>query len=164
MDKEKVIKLRKELHQMSSSDRKNPDKKIDIPLMVAFNGSAIVIDEMSSCILWDDDNEVVYSIEYNNDIHPLGTICPMRVRCFQYENIYWIAGRVDMNCLMNFFDSKIKDGLTTEETKKKYHALMQKMSDPNSYAMGMPSTTTSKGPFELSTDSPLINPTSYNCL
>lgn len=165
MDKATVIRLRKELHQMSSSDRANPEKKIDIPLMIMFDGPSVVIDEMTSCIIWDDANEALYSIEYNNDIHPLGTICPMRVRAFSYDNIYSITARVDMNCLMNFFDSKIGDGLTTEETKKKYHALMQKMSDPNAYAMGMPSTTTTKEEFiETSKDSPLLNPTAYNCL
>ena len=164
MDKTKVIALRKELHQLTNIARKNPDQKIDVPLIVAIDHGTTVIDEIDSCIMWDDDNEVLYSIEYNNNVNDkLYNICPMRIRSFQYSTIVSITARADLNMLMDFFDSKISDGITNESTKEKYRKAYMDMRDPRTFAAGHPSPSTSKDlPLNqvdrFNEDFPLMNP------
>lgn len=164
MDKTKVIALRKELHQLTNIARKNPDQKIDVPLIVAIDHGTTVIDEIDSCIMWDDDNEVLYSIEYNNNVNDkLYNICPMRIRAFQYSTIVSITARADLNMLMDFFDSKISDGITNETTKEKYRKAYMDMRDPRTFAAGHPSPSASKDlPLNqvdrFNEDFPLMNP------
>lgn len=164
MDKAKLVALRKELHQLTNIARKNPDQKIDVPLIVAIDHGTTVIDEIDSCIMWDDDNEVLYSIEYNNNVNDkLYNICPMRIRAFQYSTIVSITARADLNMLMDFFDSKISDGITNETTKEKYRKAYMDMRDPRTFAAGHPSPSTSKDlPLNqvdrFNEDFPLMNP------
>lgn len=164
MDKAKVIALRKELHQLTNIARKNPDQKIDVPLIIAIDHGTTIIDEIDSCIMWDDDNEVLYSIEYNNNVNDkLYNICPMRIRAFQYSTIVSITARADLNMLMDFFDSKISDGITNESTKEKYRKAYMDMRDPRTFAAGHPSPSTSKDlPLNqvdrFNEDFPLMNP------
>lgn len=166
METSTVKALRKELHQLSQ--RVNPDKKIDIPIIIAIDHGNTVLDELNSCILWDDANEVFYSIEYNNDVNDkLGIICPVRIRAFHYSSIISLTARVDLNTLMDFFDTKIDDGLTSEETKEKYRRYLMDMKDPRSYFMGDPSPSTTKGPKEWGNDEgqiPILNPKSFDTL
>lgn len=164
MDKAKLIALRKELHQLTNIARKNPDQKIDVPLIIAIDHGTTVIDEIDSCIMWDDDNEVLYSIEYNNNVNDkLYNICPMRIRAFQYNTIVSVTARADLNMLMDFFDSKISDGITNETTKEKYRKAYMDMRDPRTFAAGHPSPSTSKDlPLNqvdrFNEDFPLMNP------
>lgn len=164
MDKAKLIALRKELHQLTNIARKNPDQKIDVPLIIAIDHGNTVIDEIDSCIMWDDDNEVLYSIEYNNNVNDkLYNICPMRIRAFQYNTIVSVTARADLNMLMDFFDSKISDGITNETTKEKYRKAYMDMRDPRTFAAGHPSPSTSKDlPLNqvdrFNEDFPLMNP------
>lgn len=164
MDKSKLVALRKELHQLTNIARKNPDQKIDVPLIIAIDHGNTVIDEIDSCIMWDDDNEVLYSIEYNNNVNDkLYNICPMRIRAFQYSTIVSITARADLNMLMDFFDSKISDGITNETTKEKYRKAYMDMRDPRTFAAGHPSPSTSKDlPLNqvdrFNEDFPLMNP------
>ena len=164
MDKAKLVALRKELHQLTNIARKNPDQKIDVPLIVAIDHGTTVIDEIDSCIMWDDDNEVLYSIEYNNNVNDkLYNICPMRIRAFQYSTIVSITARADLNMLMDFFDSKISDGITNDTTKEKYRKAYMDMRDPRTFAAGHPSPSTSKDlPLNqvdrFNEDFPLMNP------
>ena len=164
MDKEKVIALRKELHQLINVARKNPDQKIDVPLIISIDHGNTIIDEINSCIMWDDDNEVLYSVEYNNDVNDkLYDICPMRIRVFQYSEIMSITARADLNMLMDFFNSKISDGITNESTKEKYRKAYMDMRNPRTFAAGHPSPSTSKDlPLNqvdrFNEDFPLMNP------
>ncbi len=164
MDKAKLVALRKELHQLTNIARKNPDQKIDVPLIIAIDHGTTVIDEIDSCIMWDDDNEVLYSIEYNNNVNDkLYNICPMRIRAFQYSTIVSITARADLNMLMDFFDSKISDGITNDTTKEKYRKAYMDMRDPRTFAVGHPSPSTSKDlPLNqvdrFNEDFPLMNP------
>lgn len=164
MDKAKLVALRKELHQLTNIARKNPDQKIDVPLIITIDHDTTVIDEIDSCIMWDDDNEVLYSIEYNNNVNDkLYNICPMRIRAFQYSTIMSITARADLNMLMDFFDSKISDGITNDTTKEKYRKAYMDMRDPRTFAAGHPSPSTSKDlPLNqvdrFNEDFPLMNP------
>lgn len=166
MDKATVIALRKEFHHLTQDGRANSAegetsaKSIDIPLLISIDQGTIIIDEYTSCIIWDDDAEVVYSICANSEsTDPLLTICPMRIKAFAYEVIMSISARVDLNCMMEFFDNKIADSLTSNATKERYRKLMMDMNDPRSYTMGQPSTTTTKGPLNPSEEGfNLLNP------
>lgn len=164
MDKTTVAALRKELHQLTNAARANPDKKIDVPLIITIDHGNTVVDEINSCIMWDDTNEVMYSIEYNNDANDkLYDICPMRIRAFSYSAIMSITARADLNMLMDFFDAKITDGITNDSTKEKYRKAYMDMRNPRTFAAGHPSPSTSKDlPLEqvdrFNEDFPLMNP------
>lgn len=146
MKKELVIKLRKELHHLVPSDREvtndNGSKNINIPLLIRINTSYYV-DEASSYVFWDDENEILYSIEYNNDsTDPLATICPAQVKAYAYENIEVISARLDKNTLDIFVKNMVDKNLTTETVRTRIRELMQKHSDPRTYisSKGYPST------------------------
>lgn len=164
MDKATVVALRQELHQLTNVARANPDKKIDVPLIIQIDHGNTVVDEINSCIMWDDSNEVFYSIEYNNDVNDkLYDICPMRIRAFQYSAIISITARTDLNMLMDFFDAKITDGITNDSTKEKYRKAYMDMRNPKTFAAGHPSPSTSKDlPLQqverFNEDFPLMNP------
>ena len=97
MTKEQVISLRKEFHHLSQPDRDQVERDrngnetgnitINVPLVVRVNTSYL-LDEMTSCIIWDDDKEIIWKktneyggIETNNEpAGPLNYICPMYVR------------------------------------------------------------------------------------
>ena len=164
MDKATVVALRKELHQLTNADRANPDKKIDVPLIVTIDHGNTIVDEINSCIMWDDSSGVMYSVEFNNDVNDkLYDICPMRIRAFQYSAIMSITARADLNMLMGFFDSKISDGITNDTTKEKYRKAYMDMRNPKTFAAGHPSPSTSKDlPLnqveKFNEDFPLMNP------
>lgn len=164
MDKATVVALRKELHRLTNAARANPDKKIDVPLIIAIDHGTTVIDEINSCIMWDDANEVLYSVEYNNDVNDkLYDICSMRIRAISYSTIVSITARVDLNMLMDFFDAKISDGITNDSTKEKYRKAYMDMRNPKTFAAGHPSPSTSKDlPLDqvnrFNEDFPLMNP------
>jgi len=164
MDQATVVALRQELHQLTNVARANPDKKIDVPLIITIDHGTTVIDEINSCIMWDDSNQVLYSVEYNNDTNDkLYDICPMRIRAFSYTAIVSITARVDLNMLMDFFDSKISDDITNDTTKEKYRKAYMDMRNPKTFAAGHPSPSTSKDlPLNqvesFNEDFPLMNP------
>lgn len=148
MDKEDVMRLRKELHHLAPADRDKKDKDgnttINIPLIIRVNTS-YYIDEMDSCVIWDDDNEILYSIEYNNDTtDPLKIICPMQIKAYPYSSIELIAARVDKHTLDSFLGTMVERGLTSNAVRERYRQQMQEISDPRAYLMGQPSTTTEK--------------------
>lgn len=164
MDKATVVALRKELHQLTNAARINPDKKIDVPLIIQIDHGNTVVDEINSCVMWDDTNEVMYSVEFNNDVNDkLYNICPIRIRAFQYSAIISITARADLNMLMDFFDSKIAENITNDATKEKYRKAYMDMRDPRTFAAGWPSPSTSKDlPLnqvdKFNEDFPLMNP------
>lgn len=148
MKKEDVIRIRKELHHLSNADRDQLDKDgnrtINIPLIVRVNTS-YNIDEMTSCVIWDDTNEIIYVVEYNNDTtDPLNTICNMQIKAFPYSSIEMISARADKLTLDKFFEDKVKLGLTSEAVRKHYNRLMQEISDPRSYVSTGPYSSTEK--------------------
>ena len=148
MTKEQVISLRKEFHHLCQADRDQKDKDgnttINIPLVVRVNTSYL-IDEATSCVIWDDNNEIMYALEYNNEQRgPFDYICPMYIRAYPYTSIEQISARLDKNCTMNFLNAKKDIGLTTQATCDRYAEQMTKIYDDNSYLMGQPSTTTDK--------------------
>lgn len=166
MDKANVIALRKELRHLEDVERKNSDKKIDVPLIIAIDHANTIIDEANSCIIWDDEKEILYSLELNNDVNDkFYDVCYMRVRAFEYSSIKSITARVDMLMTMNFFDDKISKNQTNESTKEKYHKFFMDRRDPKTYAAGAPSPTTMKEtPIEtFNEETPLINPKSIIC-
>lgn len=172
MTKNQVISLRKELHHLSQSDRdqieKDKDgnetgnKTINIPLVIRINTSYL-IDEMTSCVIWDDENEIIYALETNNEPSgPLNHICPMYLRAYPYASIEQISARLDKNCTMNFLNSKKNLGLTTQATCDRYAEQMTKIYDDHSYMMGQPSTTTEKR--GLKPDDVILNKEAYKTL
>lgn len=166
MTKENVIKVRKQLHHLVNADRDQTDeagnKTISIPLVIRINTSYLV-DEMSCCVLWDDDNEILYSVELNQEPSgPLNHICPMCVKAYPYESIEVIYARLDRITLDNFFEEAVAKGLTSEATRKRYYDQMEKIYDPNTYVMGIESATTEKR--GLTPDDVILNRESYKTL
>lgn len=172
MTKEQVIALRRELHHLVKADRDQPELTkdqqktgnitINIPLVIRVNTSYL-IDEMSSCVIWDDTNEVLYALTTNMEPSgPLNSICPMMVSAYSYASIETIQARLDKNCTMNFLNAKKDAGLTTQVVCDRYMEQMQKIYDDRSYLMGQPSTTTEKR--GLKPDDIMINKESYKTL
>lgn len=166
MEKSKVMEIRKRFHHLCNADRdikdSNGNATINIPLVIRVNTSYL-IDEMTCCVLWDDDQEILYSIELNLEPSgPLNNICPMCVKAYPYESIEVIYARLDRTCLDKFFEYAVGKGLTTEETRKRYFDQMTAIYDPMTYAMGMQSTTTEKRPLEP--DDTIISKESYKTL
>jgi hypothetical protein len=172
MTKEQVIFLRKELHHLSQPDRDQVEKDkdgnetenitINIPLVIRINTSYL-IDEMTSCVIWDDNNELIYAFETNNEPSgPLNQICPMYVRVYPYSSIEQISARLDKNCSMNFLNGKKDLGLTTQATCDRYAEQISKIYDDRSYIMGQPSTTTEKR--SLKPDDVILNKEAYKTL
>lgn len=152
MTKENVIMLRKQLHHLVNEDRdiinKDGKKSIHIPLLIRVNTS-YPIDEMNSYVIWDDENELLYSVEYNQDINNLNIICPMAIRVFEYSSIEMIEARTDKLTTENFFDQMIARGLTSKRIKDRCSKFLQDMTNEHTYAMGMPSTTTVKKTLDM---------------
>ena len=168
MTKENVIKLRRELHHLCAADRDQTDedgnRTINIPLMIRVNTS-YQIDEMSSCVIWDDDNEIVYSIEMNNEPSgPLNTICPMSVHAFPYASIEIIGARLDKLTLDAFLSNMVSLGLTSNAVRKRYFNQMQGIQDETNYLMGDPSKSTTKGGSDYSKDNPILDKEAYKTL
>ena len=172
MTKTQVIALRKEFHHLVKADRDQPEldkdgeetgnTTINIPLVIRTDASYL-IDEMTSCVIWDDTNEILYALETNMEPSgPLNYICPMYVRAFSYESIENISARLDKNTTMNFLNAKKTSGLTTQVVCDRYMEQMQKIYDDRSYLMGQPSTTTDKS--GLKPDSVSLNREAYKTL
>lgn len=172
MTKEQVISLRKEFHHLSQPDRDQVERDrngnetgnitINVPLVVRVNTSYL-LDEMTSCIIWDDDNEIIYALETNNEpAGPLNYICPMYVRAYSYESIEQISARLDKMCTMNFLNAKKDAGLTTQATCDRYNEQLTKIYDDHSYMMGQPSKTTEKR--GLKPDDIMLNKEAYKTL
>lgn len=172
MTKEQVIALRKELHHLSKADRDQPEKDkdgnptgnttINIPLVIRINTS-YVVDEMSSCVIWDDTNALFYALNINQEQSgPLNNICPMMVSVYPYESVETIQARLDKNTTMNLLNAKKTAGLTTQVVCDRYNEQLQKIYDDRSYLMGQPSTTTDKR--GLKPDDVVMNREAYKTL
>lgn len=166
MTLENVKKIRKELHHLVNADRDqfddNGNRTISIPLVIRVNTSYL-IDEMTCCVLWDDENEIIYSVELNMEQSgPLNTICPMCVKAYPYESIECIYARLDRLTLDNFFKGAVEKGITTEAVRKRYFDQVEKIYDPRTYVMGQPSITTEKR--ELVPDDIVMNKEAYKTL
>lgn len=166
MDKASIIKLRKELHHLCAADRDQKDKDgnttINIPIVLCMNNEYL-LDEMDCCVIWDDDNEVVYGLFPNTgEPGPLNTICPMVVRAYDYEMIQWMQARVDKNCTMRFLKSKLDAGLTSQAVLDRYNKQLTEINEPESYMMGQPSPTTEKR--GLKAEDKVMNETAYKIL
>ena len=166
MEKEDVMRIRKELHHLAPADRDKTDRDgnrtINIPLIIRVNTSYL-IDEMTCCVIWDDDNEILYSVEYNNaSDDPLRNICPMTVKAYPYSSIELIQARLDRLTLDNFFNQMVGRGLTSNEVRERYNKQVADIYDPETYMMGAPSPTTEKR--DLRPDDVVINKESYKTL
>lgn len=166
MTLEQVKKLRAELHHLAQASRDKTDKEgnltINIPLIIQVNTS-FHVDEMESCVIWDDDNELLYSMEYNNSTTaPLSKICPMQVKAYPYSEINFIGCRLDKNTTLQFLNSKLAEGLTSKSVIEKYTEYLEDINNARWYSMGDQSETTEKR--SLKPDDKMINPNSYETI
>ena len=141
MTKEQVIKLRKEFHHLPGSDR-----EMNLPIRVMGPTTNYMWDESTACFLWDDDAEILY-IVCGNSIQTQTTdsrLYPMCIITLNYEAITFMEVAVDRLSLDNFFKDKVSNGMTNEETRKRYFQNMTDLFDEHTYFMGQPSPTTEK--------------------
>ena len=103
-------------------------------------------DDSLEYVLWDDANEVVYIICPNTV--PTQTtdsrLYPMSVKVMDYASIEMIGTVLDRLCLDNLLKAKVSEGLTNEETRKRYYKQMTDLWDERTYFMGQESPTTEK--------------------
>lgn len=140
MDKNTVIRIRKELHNLPGKERGA------LPLRIIGSDGNYSFSEADCCMLWDDDNEVVYVIAPNT-VHTQTTdsrLYPMNVKVMDYEAIEMIGTVLDRLCLDNLLKSKVEAGLTNEATRKRYYKDMTDLWDERTYFMGKESETTEK--------------------
>lgn len=141
MDKNTVIKIRKELHNLPSKER-----GMALPIRIVGSDGNYSFSEADCCMLWDDTNEVVYIICPNTV--PTQTtdsrLYPMSVRVMDYASIEMIGTVLDRLCLDNLLKAKVGEGLTNEETRKRYYQQMTDLWDERTYFMGHESPTTEK--------------------
>ena len=141
MDKNTVIKIRKELHNLPGKER-----GMALPLTIVGSDGNYSFSEADCCMLWDDTNEVVYIICPNTV--PTQTtdsrLYPMSVRVMDYASIEMIGTVLDRLCLDNLLKAKVGEGLTNEETRKRYYQQMTDLWDERTYFMGHESPTTEK--------------------
>jgi hypothetical protein len=151
MEKSRLIKVRKELHNLPGSDR-GP-----LPLRVMGPTTNYWWDESTSCFIWDDDNEVLYIICPNTIQTSTSDsrLFPMSIITLDYEAITFIEAPVDRLSLDNFLKDKVNKGQTNEETRKRYFKDMTDLNDERTYFMGQPSPTTEKR--TLQPDDEIIN-------
>lgn len=140
MDKATVIKLRKEFHNLAK------ERGVAMPLRIMGPTTNYSWSEADCCLIWDDDNEILYNVMPNT--FPTQTLderlYPMNIMAIHYEAITFISVAVDRLCLDNFFKDKVGQGLTNEETRKRYYKDMTDLFDEKTYFMGDPSPTTDK--------------------
>ncbi len=141
MDKNTVIKIRKELHNLPGKER-----GMALPIRIVGSDGNYSFSEADCCMLWDDTNEVVYIICPNTV--PTQTtdsrLYPMSVRVMDYASIEMIGTVLDRLCLDNLLKAKVSEGLTNEETRKRYYQQMTDLWDERTYFMGHESPTTEK--------------------
>lgn len=68
----------------------------------------------------------------------------MSVRVMDYASIEMIGTVLDRLCLDNLLKAKVGEGLTNEETRKRYYQQMTDLWDERTYFMGHESPTTEK--------------------
>lgn len=151
MEKNEVVRLRQMMHHLYPSDRRinNPDgaATIHIPLIIRVNTS-YYIDEANCCVIWDDEHEILHSVEYNNEsTDPFRDICPMVIKSYPYSSIELISARVDAQCLDKFFEQMVNKGLVSNSTRERYIRQLVETYDPATYLMGE-SPSTKKGPMD----------------
>lgn len=141
MTKEQVIKIRKELHNLPGKER-----GVALPLKVMGGDGNECFSEADVCMLWDDANELVYFIFPNTvETQTLDSrLYPMCVKVMDYTSIEFIGTVLDRLCLDNLLKAKVDEGLTNEETRKRYFMQMTQLQDERTYFMGQNSTTTEK--------------------
>jgi hypothetical protein len=140
MEKSRLIKLRKELHNLAGEDRSA------LPIRVMGPTTNYWWDESTACFIWDDDNELLYII-CPNTIQTSTTdsrLFPMSIITLEYEAITFVEVAVDRLSLDNFLKDKVSKGLTNETTRKRYFQDMTDLFDEHTYFMGQPSPTTEK--------------------
>lgn len=141
MTKENVIKLRKEFHNLPGKER-----GVALPIRIMGPTTNYSFSEAECCFLWDDTNEVVY-IVMPNTVHTNtidSRLYPMSILTMDYESITFMSIAVDRLCLDNFFKDKVSQGLTNEETRKRYFKDMTDIFDERTYFMSDQSPTTEK--------------------
>ena len=141
MNKETVIKLRREFHNLPGKER-----GVALPIRIMGPTTSYSFSEAECCFIWDDDNEVVY-IVMPNSVHTNtidSRLYPMSILTMDYDAITFMSVAVDRLCLDNFFKDKVGKGLTNEETRKRYFKDMTDLFDDKTYLMGQPSPTTEK--------------------
>lgn len=141
MTKENVIKLRKEFHNLPGKER-----GVALPIRIMGPTTNYSFSEAECCFLWDDTNEIVY-IVMPNTVHTNtidSRLYPMSILTMDYESITFMSTAVDRLCLDNFFKDKVSQGLTNEETRKRYFKDMTDIFDEKTYFMGDQSPTTEK--------------------
>lgn len=141
MTKETVIKLRKEFHNLPGKER-----GVALPIRIMGPTTNYSFSEAECCFLWDDANEIVYIVTpnttYTNTLD--SRLYPMSIITMDYESITFMSIAVDRLCLDNFFKDKVSQGLTNEETRKRYFKDMTDIFDERTYFMGGQSPTTEK--------------------
>lgn len=157
MTKQQVIALRKELHHLPR-DNGSADRGQNLPIRVMGPTTNYWWDESTSCFIWDDDAEILYIVCPNSI--PTATcdsrLFPMSIITLNYEAITFMEVPVDRLSLDRFFEDKVTQGLTNDDTRKRYFKQMTDLYDERTYFMGQPSPTTEKRP--LKPDDEIVNP------
>lgn len=104
MQKNNVISIRKRFHM---------NKNYALRIIV---DQVLIFDERTSCIIWDDENAVLYAFNAN-PIRDTNGELPSSIRAIEYESIVEIDGFFVKEDLAAQFDSFITKGLTNKETK-----------------------------------------------
>lgn len=153
MKKQTVIALRKELKYLPGQGSKRADGA-RLPIRVVGPNANYAFSEAECCFIWDDDNEVLY-IVMPNSVHTQtldSRSYPMCILTMDYESITFMSTVCARNELDYFLSTKETDGLVDAETRKMYYDSLTALNDPRSYAMGMPSPSTSKRPLQPGED------------
>ena len=139
MEKEDIIRIRKELHNLAGPGRAT------LPIRVLGANADFTWSEADCCFIWDDDNETLYMV-YPNDTYSStdNRLFPMQIKAICYAEITTMSVPVDRTSLDNFFKDKVEKGLTNEKTRERYYSDMTKLWEPETYLMGQPSPTTEK--------------------
>lgn len=141
MDKKTILKIRKELHNLPGKER-----GVTLPIRVMGPSTNYSWNEAECCFLWDDNNEILYIVAPNTV--PTSSLdsrlYPMSIMAMTYESITFVGCAVDRYCLDRFLESKVADGLTNEETRRRYYNDVTALYDDHTYMMGDPSPTTEK--------------------
>lgn len=151
MELEQIKHVRKLLHHLPGEERSN------LPLRVMCSTTNYWWDESTSCFIWDDSNEMLYVI-CGNSIQTSTTdsrLFPMCVIAVPYSDVTFIEAPLDRLSLDNFLKDCVDNGLTNDETRKRYFKDMTDLNDERTYFMGQPSPTTEKR--TLHPDDEIIN-------
>lgn len=157
MKKSTVIALRKEFKYLPGQGSKRDDGA-RLPIRIMGPTSNYSFSEVDCCLIWDDDAEIVY-IVMPNTVHTQTTdsrAYPMSILAMEYEAITFMSTVCARNELDYFLSTKEADSLVDAETRQMYYDSLTALNDPRSYAMGMPSPSTSKR--QLNPGEGVINP------